>query len=193
MKTHRRLVLVSILTGLFGRASGAPREVRSVGEDGWVDLDFPLTDFSRRSGEFRAVAKGDFRGASVGFLADIGNDWKAKPTDDGTVTFFWGSVTIRSIGGESDAFVNAYARLLGHSKPDIRMLPSINALAVGLANDPRLVEQRPTKMKLFFHSDIEERYAEVFLNVDRPGKTVQLHEKDPEYRLNLIRALTETA
>ena len=48
-------------------------------------------------------------------------------------------------------------------------------------------------MKLFFHSENGERYAEVFLNIDRQAQVVEIHEKDPEYRQNLIRALTELA
>lgn len=183
---------MGILAGIFGRARAALREVKSVGEDGWVDLDLPLTEFSRETNRTVVLAKGLLNSQSVGFRADLGAKWDAKRTDDGAVTFYWGTATLRSIGRESDAFVNEYARLLGQPGTDRHMLPEIKALAVGLADDPRFIGEKATKMKLFFHSESEERYAEVFLNVDRPGAVVQLHEKDPDYRANLLRALTET-
>ena len=69
----------------------------------------------------------------------------------------------------------------------------ISAQAVGLADDPRRLLEAPVRMKLFFHSEIEGRYAEVFLNVDVPGRVVQFHEKDQEYRQNVVRALRERA
>jgi hypothetical protein len=73
------------------------------------------------------------------------------------------------------------------------MLPEIRVEVVGLASDPRLIESKAIQMKLFFHSENEERYAEVFLNIDRPAQIAQLHEKDPDYRKNLVRALSERA
>jgi hypothetical protein len=94
---------------------------------------------------------------------------------------------------ESDALAMALSRLYGLPHAGLRMLPEIRTEAVGLASDPRLIESEPVKMKLFFHSENEDRYAEMFLNIDRRAQTVELHEKDPEYRKDLVRALTERA
>lgn len=66
-------------------------------------------------------------------------------------------------------------------------------MAVSLGTDPRTLPNIPAKLKLFFHSDIESRYAEVFLNIDLPERLVQFHEKDQEYRKNVIRVLIESA
>ncbi len=46
-------------------------------------------------------------------------------------------------------------------------------------------------MKFFFNTDDEKRYAEVFVNLELDNAVVQLHEKDPGYRLPLLRSLTE--
>lgn len=145
------------------------------------------------SNVYRLVAKGLLDGTSVGLRVEMDRDWNPKPAEHDAVTFYWGSVTLRSIGLESDALAMALSRLYGLAHAGLRMLPEIRAEAVGLASDPRLIESEPVKMKLFFHSGNEARYAEVFLNIDRRAQIVELHEKDPEYRKNLVRALTERA
>jgi hypothetical protein len=74
------------------------------------------------------------------------------------------------------------------------MLSTIDVEAVGLASDPRSLEVAPVHMKLFFNSESsEERYAEVFLNTDVPGRMIQFHEKDMDYRQPLLRALHAVA
>jgi hypothetical protein len=85
------------------------------------------------------------------------------------------------------------AKLYGIKHAGLRMLSEVRAEAVGLASDPQSIESKAIQMKLFFNSENEERYAEVFFNVDRSAQVVEIHEKDPEYRSNLIRALTERA
>jgi hypothetical protein len=183
---------MGIIAALFGRKALAQRSVRSVGEDGFADLDLPLTDFSKDpSGEFRLTARGDFDGRVVGLSVVVGATW--KPQENSGFTAYWGTVTLRAIGDASDAFVDLLAKLYGTSISTRRMLPEVVTQAVGLATDPRELMSEPAKMKLFFHTDVEDRYAEVFLNIDRSEKLVQFHEKDPEYRGNVLRALTEAA
>ena len=193
MRVSRRAFQLGVIASIFGRASAAAREVKLVGGDGWVDLDLPLTEFNGRSNVYRLIAQGLLDRTSVGIGVDIDRHWSPKPTEHKAITFYWGSVTLRSIGPESDAFAMSLSRLYGIPNPALRMLPEIRAEAVGLASDPRLIESQPVKMKLFFHSESDQRYAEVFLNIDRRAQTVEFHEKDREYRKNLVRALTEPA
>jgi hypothetical protein len=193
MRLSRRLFQLGIIASIFGRASAAAREVKLVGEDGWVDLNLPVTEFTGRSNVYHLVARGLLDRKSVGLRVEIDGHWIPKPTEHESITFYWGFVTLRSIGHESDALVVALSRLYGIAHAGLQMLPEIKAEAVGLASDPRLIESEPVKMKLFFNSENDERYAEVFLNIDRRGQLVEFHEKDPEYRKNLIRAFTERA
>ena len=44
-------------------------------------------------------------------------------------------------------------------------------------------------MKLFFENEEPGHYAEVFVNVIAPEQRIELHEKDPEYRMPQLRAL----
>jgi hypothetical protein len=184
---------MGLIGSLLRRVARAQREVRSVGEEGFVDLDLPLVDFAEpASGGFRIAARGSFGGEIIGFAATVEPEWKAKPIEEGRDHFFyWGAVTLRSIGAPSDSFVSALAQLYGDPISKPKMLATIPTEAVGLATDPRALRSSPVKMKLFFHSDAQPRYAELFLNIDRTGGVVQVHEKDPEYRSNVVRAFVE--
>ena len=185
---------MGLLTGIFGRSMSTAQTVRSVGEDGFVDLDIPLVNHAKGPSGIRTlVAQGVFENSPIGFSIEIHSAWKAQPLEDGSATFYWGRVTLRNVGPPSDNFVFSLARLYGLPKPDKGMLPAIDAQAVGLDNDPRTMDASPIRMKLFFHSDTEERYAEVFLNIDVPNHLVQFHEKDVEYRKEVLRALYEVA
>ena len=184
---------MGIIASIFGRKASAQQQVHSIGEEGFVDLDLPLTTLSRRSsGEFDVSAQGIFDGRQIGFSVVLGAAWKPQPLDSADITMYWGTVTLRANDGASDAFVGVLAKLYRlPSRP--HMLAEVAAQAVGLGTDPRELMSSRAKMKLFFHSDIENRYAEVFLNIDRSAQVVQFHEKDMEYRTNVLRALTETA
>lgn len=185
---------MGIIASIFGRKAAAQRQVRSVGEDGFVDLDLPLVALTRReSGEFDVSAQGIFDSRLVGFSLVLGSEWKAQPLDNADITTYWGAVTVRAINGASDAFVELLAKLYALPLSHHRMLSEVAAVAVGLGTDPRELMSAPAKMKLFFHSEVEDRYAEVFLNIDRAARVVQFHEKDEDYRGNVLRALTETA
>lgn len=171
-------------------------QVRDVSEeDSFVDLDFPLAAYSRDAASeiVHIGASGQFEGHLIGFTLELHPEWKPKLLENADATFYWGTVAIRSLGQSSDAFVALLVRKYGLPGPARPMLSEIHAQAVGLNTDPRQLEGCPAKMKLFFHSEIEDRYAEVYINVDLEAKVVQFHEKDPEYRVNLVRALTEDA
>jgi hypothetical protein len=72
------------------------------------------------------------------------------------------------------------------------MLPAIRASVAGLEGDLAHVLAGVTMMKFFFFdSGPENRYAEVFINVDPNRRVLEFHEKDPEYRKPLLLALTK--
>ena len=54
MRVSRRFFQLGIVANILGRASAAAREVKSVGEDGWIDLDLRseprLSDWPRIRG-----------------------------------------------------------------------------------------------------------------------------------------------
>jgi hypothetical protein len=65
--------------------------------------------------------------------------------------------------------------------------------AISLEGNPQLLEKGPVKLKLFFESDKEDRYAEIYLNIDWTRSRLHLKEKDPDYRGAVVHALAGNA
>jgi hypothetical protein len=76
-----------------------------------------------------------------------------------------------------------------------KMLTKVRAQAAILGGDLDSAMSSGLKTKLFFHPKIADRYAEVYLNIRATpsGNALEFHEKDPEYRHNVLLALTEPA
>ena len=183
---------MSILSRLFGSGRGGEPPVVTFGEeDDFVDLALAITDVTRsRDGTVSVVARGSLEGVVVGLIVDVLPAWTAQELEGGGGWFYWGKLRYRSLGAESDAFVTALDRLYGLGGQPGAMTPLIEVNAVGLNHDPRALRTVPAKMKAFFFDDGEdERYAEVYTNIDLQAKRLEFHEKDPEYRAPLVAAL----
>lgn len=115
-----------------------------------------------------------------------------KPTENSDITFYWGNANIISVGAESDAFINQVAKLYGVNGAVKKFKNKIPAQVVGLANDPRKMDSMPIKMKFFLSPDADESlYSEIFINIDLKKKVLEFNEKDPEYRLPLVRSIAQ--
>jgi hypothetical protein len=181
---------MKLISNLF-RKKPLPGKVGD--EEGFLDIDLPLVSVQQvEDGTRRFVALGTISGVEMGFAVTLGSDWHAKQPDDGAATFYWGVGTYERTGVETDNFIRFVARTYGLTVTgDQSMIPNVHAQVVGLDSNPAGAAQAGAKMKFFFHSDSEERYAEVFVNVDIEQGFLEFHEKDNEYRLPLVRALTE--
>jgi hypothetical protein len=63
--------------------------------------------------------------------------------------------------------------------------------AVSMRGDPERVLTETVTLKLLFgaHEEAEIPYAEAYLTIDFPNRTVLLHEKDPEWRSAIVAGL----
>jgi hypothetical protein len=168
-------------------------EVTANAEEGWADLDFKLTRVVPLPGGRRYLeGHGLHEGKRVGFAVTLGGQWSEKPMEEAGGIFYWGQATLLSIGPESDRMVTALDKLYGTNAGASEMSHEIEVSVVGLLTDPRQIDQQPARMKLFFNADHEGKpdYAEAFLNVAPAENSIQLHEKDQEYRGALIQALS---
>lgn len=155
-----------------------------------VDVDLPLTELSQNSaGEYHVTALANFDGRLVGLSIVVGSHWESRPSTG--FTLYSGAVLLRAIDVAGDGFVDFLAARYETPLSMARMLSEVAAHAVGLDSDPRELALRATTMKLFFHPEIDDRYAELFLHIDLAKRLVQFREKDPAYRSNVLRALTE--
>lgn len=77
--------------------------------------------------------------------------------------------------------------------PSKTMVSAVSASVVGLEGDPAHVQDGVTRMKfVFFDSGPQDRYAEVYINVDASNRVLGFHEKDEDYRKALLLALTQS-
>jgi len=157
---------------------------------GFVDIDLPITAILQEAGVVRVITRGNSDSGPVGFEVDF----PTKSNQPGTLPhpLALGRARIRTLGAESDRFVLLLAELYGLRGAAAKMLPSIDASAVGLGDDLAHALGGKTDMKLFFFdSGPENRYAELYVNVDFKNKILEFHEKDPDYRKPLMLALTK--
>ena len=111
---------------------------------------------------------------------------------------FGSGLELRSLGKESDYFLATLAKLYGekldsttHFKASITVnYVNLGGFAKTLGakdeSDTALVEY-----KLFFEGKQENEYAELYLNVNPSGKSIELREKDSGYRHSIINFLKD--
>jgi len=121
---------------------------------------------------------GTHKGRQLGLEVVLGPAWQSGSLGkDLPLVTYRGIITYRSTGPESDAFVQVLDELYG-----TKVKPKVEG-------DPRDLAKGPVKIKLFFESDKQEDYAELFTNIELAAHRLEVHEKDEEYRLPVVRAL----
>lgn len=165
----------------------APPVIVPVPRDGFCDFDLYIDNVQAEPDGGRSlVATALYKGQLVSIKVELSNQWTTSPTDkDVPIPVHYGNLTYRSQGNSSGALLALLDKCYGtHLKPTA-MVQSTSFKAVALGGDPEHLESGITKIKLFHGSDVE-----VFTNIDLANRTLGIHEKDPEYRKALIRALT---
>jgi hypothetical protein len=160
-------------------------------DDGFADIDLPMATFNRDEvGGHEVVARGVHQGRRIGFQVRLEPTWECQALEDGAIKeLYWGRAEISSIGEESDRFLRLLGELYGTSIDAKKMRERTPFLAVSLSGNPAYLEKRPVKMKLFYESEIEERDADFYINVDVQARRVEFREKDTDYRRGIILSL----
>jgi len=201
VRTKHLVTVMSLLSILFGSCSKSqpPQElvkplpeITADSEDGdFVDLGFAIR--SRETlpdGSEAFHAYGVHHGQEVGIAVVLGTQWKSGTLgSNASLVTYRGTVTYRSLGAPSDALLQVLDELYETKLQPRTMRPATTFTAISLGGDPSNLTKGPTKMKLFFESEAEDRYAEVYTNIDLAKGVLEIHEKDPEYRSALIKAL----
>ena len=181
--------LLSAILGIFtSKRDSDPEE-----SEEFVDIELAL-EFAHRNDDGVIVISGLTQAGSslAGLIVELDPHWNEQPLGESGAFAYWGSGRIRSPGETGNVFVRRLASAYGIPCSS-DMAGTVEALVVGLANDPAEALVMPTKMKFFFNSESEEHYAEVFINLDVPAGRLEFHEKDPEYREPLLHALCATS
>ena len=181
-------------------------------EDGkpWCDLVFDVVEhrvIERRQDtapmswiEGRAVA--DMRGVLIGFGFEVPlTTWHVSGrSEPGDPEFYWSRINLVKTGSVTDELVVVYRDWFDLAEMRGPAAARFECSAVSLEDGPPDLLQRKTHFKLFFEAppdpsapESEEegnaRYGELFFNIDLIAKRAWLLEKDPEYRLPLLRFL----
>jgi hypothetical protein len=160
----------------------------------------------------KGVAKAALKGETIGFAFYIPrNGW--NPSENQTPdlpTLLGSSIILESIGAETDRLVACYADWFGHAALQAPATEQLLCGAVCLDIGPPLLDSEKCHFKLFLEPPSDEDaeaeesndglqadedsedypYAELFLNVDLPGKRAWLREKDPEFRVRILEFMT---
>jgi len=191
-----RSVTLILLLLAVSRANAATQqvalpEIASHSDTSWHDLSFRIQQLGNlpNSAQLLRVA-GTYRGAPVALGVLLGPAWKeGRLGADVPLVIYSGTVEFRSLGEQSDRLLAALDELYGTKQRAKKMGAQTEFAAISLGGDPVHLRAAPVKLKLFFESDDESRYAELYLNIDMGTGTVELAEKDPDYRLAIVRAL----
>jgi hypothetical protein len=198
MKTWLAMVAVlfSIICGVTVVAAPDPEGLTDIDVSepgGFVDLRLTIRSVERTAnGEMAIEAYGLDHGKIVGIGAGLPAEMVAGKIDSGgsRIEFVKG-ITLRSLGEASDGLMVTMAHLYHVSNAPQRARSSVIATAAILQRTPRSGPLANLQSKLFFNDSDEKRYAELYLNLDLATNTLELFEKDPDYRVDVIKALAE--
>jgi hypothetical protein len=131
-----------------------------------------------------------YKGRKVSLEIYLGAGWRSGQLDaEVPLTTYRGSVSYRSVGAESDLLLHVIDEIYGTKQSPQAMNKATEFTAISLGGDPRNLAKEPTKIKLFFESNAEDQYAELFTNIDLKARKLYINEKDEEYRAPIVRAL----
>ena len=163
-------------------------------EEGWYDIFLRITDRQEENNSVVYVAKGLYEGRVVGLKVEVNKDMSAGLLSSGEINqeaFYRNGIRFFSIGSESDELVRALSKL--YQFPTVKpfsesivgaMTFSLNEISVDLTSKEHF------KFKLCFRDDSEDLYCEMFCNIDLVDDVIELHEKDADYRENIIKTFT---
>ncbi len=168
-----------------------PPEVTSESEEGFHDLVFYIQEHTTQPDGTQAIrGAGLYKGRQLALEVRLGPTWQGGSLGkDIPLVTYSGTVTYRSIGPESDAFLQVLDELYGTKLAPKAMGTETHFTAISLGGDPRDLDKGPVKIKLFFESGGQDDYAELFTNIELAAHRLEVHEKDESYRLPIVRAL----
>lgn len=193
---HKLLWALVLCLAISSQTVGAANleEIWKPTEEGWFDLDLTITSVSDEGDYITIVGMGLFRGTDVGLKVAFRKGMKPgfPNAEVDRTAFARDGIVYSSIGDASDRFLRAMAALYGVPRPAGKFAPRVGVTAFALEPHSFDLTKNGANFKVFFNDGDgqENEYAELFTNVDIAGKRLELHEKDPEYRANVVRALT---
>lgn len=201
MKIIRLIILMGFLSTLFGyKSNGQKSELtdltaNQIEEEGWQDLILTITKKKLlETGYWDLTCKAKYKGQVVGIRIYILEGLEPGIVGDGldNKKFVREAVKIESIGEESDNFIKIVSKLYGQQESQNFTDESLVYTIFPLNEAKADLENGRFKFKLFFDDNDEKGlYSEMYLNPNFPNGTIELNEKDEDYRKNIIKSMTK--
>jgi hypothetical protein len=169
--------------------------LKVAGDDGWADLEFRLLGHEMQGDEeFHLFCAGaHHEGEAIAFNILWPTVWNFDPPRGAPRGVFAYSAAIALVNAQPlhTSFLATLARLYRLAIPRGGMANFTEVTAVSLQGDPERVLDERVTLKLLFGAleDSTIPYAELYLTIDVPARTVELKEKDPEWRGAIIEGL----
>ena len=168
-----------------------PPEVTSEEEEDFHDLVFYIQDYKQLPDGTRSIlAIGTHKGQPLGLEVVLAANWRGGSLgNDVPLTTYGGTVTYRSAGTNSDAFIRVLDELYGTKLNPKGMAAETKFTGMSLEGDPGDLSKGPVKIKMFYEPDKQEDYAEFFTDIELDSHRLEIREKDQDYRAPMVRAL----
>ncbi|OHE79136.1 MAG: hypothetical protein A3G75_04045 [Verrucomicrobia bacterium RIFCSPLOWO2_12_FULL_64_8] len=186
MKTSLPLLFLWFTLTCVAAAAADLPQLFAKSEAGFADAELKAQKVEKdASGGLVVTAAAKAGPEDVAFQVVLSVQWSTSKPQGFPGPLHRGTVTIKSAGKPTEAFVRALAKAYGQ-KFERSAMSEVTLTALSLEGDPRKALTSLVKLKLFYESAKEEEYAEVYLNLDLLHGVVQFHEKDPEYRKAVV-------
>ncbi|KUJ59200.1 hypothetical protein AR687_24395 [Flavobacteriaceae bacterium CRH] len=211
MKQFKNIIILSLFSLLFGcnnssnSSSVNLTEISKVAEqeeglkDVFQDVFLKIVSEEKIKDSYIFIAKGLSKSKVVGLKFEIKSNLPNGINTDGSLDakngFIRNAIKISSIGKESDELLKAISKLYGFPTDKKFTINTLSPTAFSLNKSIVDFEKLGYyKFKLFFgdsEKDEEEDYCELYFNINNNEKTIELFEKDSEYRKSLINVFKE--
>lgn len=165
--------------------------------EGFNDIFLSITSDIKTDTSHIYTGQGLHKNKTVGLKFEVRSNLPAGITSSGELNSKGGivrnAVKIISIGQESDHLVFALAQLYNEPAENVFTKEILTPTLFSLNQQDVLLDKPGYyKFKLFFNdeSEDENRYAEMFFNINTEERIIELHEKDHDYRRPLLNTFT---
>lgn len=161
-------------------------------KDGFVDFKFDITAFQKKDKQYNVMIKGEYGDETAGLSLEIVNegfsDFETISEKEEKIYINIPSyyINIISIGDMSDIFFKALCKAYNITLDKYKMANKVSLNCIAVEGSIDNIENEEIKIKCFF--EYEQAYAEIYINIDKRKKYLEISEKDQNYRKNIIKS-----
>jgi hypothetical protein len=158
---------------------------------GFVDVSLPIVQTQPAAdGTQRIYAAGKYRDRSIALTVRVSGAWLPQNVgSDISHVVYGGLVSFMRTDAGCDELPPLLDELYGTGLHPSGHLPEVAFSATTRDGSAPRLNETPARLLLSRSGEAEQSTVELFLNIDLPGRRLELAEKEPRYRAGLLRAL----